>query len=483
MLPLRFTTFVLGSRLMSPRALTKMRFFRCQSILLTFATALVCGLHFAAGAEVPPPAEQASEDWFRPEDEPQSLKRVLAEGHVTDRWIYHDLDAARLQARKTGKPILVVFCCVPCGAAPELDGALCTAGGADAAKFEAQIRAAGGDLGALLDQFVAVRMVKMNGVNRHVFSFDRDVPHVATFLNADGVVYGRYGTRVSRDRKNLLRHNLPSFQQSLRRALELHNSPRKPAESAAKRKAKSSPAFAEDMATFQPFPAKSNPHVENCIHCHTVGEAEKRQILAEGQLALRDVWPFPWPQNIGLKIAIDDGLKVESVSDASPAREAGIQKGDVLLRLADQPLTSEADIQWVLHHAPDQAALSVIVRRGEQTVESAIVLQGDWRKSDGHWRASLGPLRPNFELRPEPYKVKLGAKPGQMGLAITYPRGPALTSGLRNGDLLIAVDGRTDMHLEADFLKYIHIDKPEAKSVQATIIRQGTTSTLTLPIR
>lgn len=426
----------------------------------------------------------ASEDWFRPEAVPESLKGALKDDLVSDRWIYHDLDAARLQAKKAGKPILVVFRCVPCGSAPGLDGAVCTAGGAEASEFEAQIRAAGGALDSLLDQFVAVRMVKMNGVNRDVFRFDRDVPYVAMFLNAEGVVYGRYGTRVSRDRKNLRRHKLTSFQQSLRRAIKLHQEyPQNKDQLKANRAAPVKTVFAEDMATFKPFPAKYNPVVKNCIHCHTVGEAEIRQSLADGDLALRDVWPFPPPENIGLKIDIEDGLRVESIRDDSAAERAGLRHGDVLLRLSGQALTSEADIQWALHHAPDQGKLPVVVRRRKQTVETHIELKGDWRKSDGHWRESLSPLRPNLYLRPDPFKERKGAKAGHMGLGIFYPRGPAAKAGLRGGDLLVAVDGLTEMHAEADFLKYIHIDRPEAKTVELTIIRKGTKSTVTLPIR
>ena len=464
-----------------------MRFF--QILLQISIAAIVVGMTVATVVAEErsldePGKHDMSEDWFRPEGVPASLRRALKDDAVSGRWIYHDLDLARARANQTGKPILVVFRCIPCGSAPGLDGAVCTAGGAEASEFEDQIRAAGGTLYSLLDQFVAVRMVKMNGVNRDVFRFDRDVPYVAMFLNADGVVYGRYGTRVSRDRKNLRRHKLTSFQQSLRRAITLHEEyPKNKEQLRANRAAPVKTVFAEDMPTFKPFPAKYNPVVKNCIHCHTVGEAELRQSLAGGDLTLRDVWPFPPPENIGIKVDIEDGLKVSSISDDSAAERAGLLHGDVLLRLGGHALTSEADIQWALHHAPDQGQLSVVVQRGNQIVETQIHLKGGWRKSDGHWRESLGPLRPNLYLRPDPLKVKKGAEPGQMGLSIVYPRGPAAEAGIRGGDLLVAVDGMTGMHTEADFLKYIHFDRREAKTVELTIIRKGTKSTITLPIR
>ena len=35
------------------------------------------------------------------------------EVEATGDWIYNDLDAGRAEARKTGKPMLVVFRCIP----------------------------------------------------------------------------------------------------------------------------------------------------------------------------------------------------------------------------------------------------------------------------------------------------------------------------------------------------------------------------------
>lgn len=452
--------------------------------LLMLVILLSPSLASPATAQVEKKEKASIDDWFRPEADPDSLRKLLKDEYVSDRWIYHDLDAARREAKKSGKPILAVFRCVPCGSAPGLDGAVCTAGGAEASRFEAEIRAAGGKLDELLDQFVAVRMVKMNGVNRSIFQFDRDVPYVAVILNADGVIYGRYGTRVSRDRKNLPRHNLSSLQQSLRRALALHKDfPKNEAQLKAKSGPKLTPPMTRDMATFEPFPEKHNGAVSNCIHCHTVGEAEVRQTLTDDKVALRDVWPYPLPHNVGLVIDAQDGLKVKAVEDDSAAKRAGIQPGDVVTHLADQPLVSEADIQWALHHAPDRRPVPIVVRRGDRVVKTELALEGDWRRSDSHWRASLSPLRPNIHLRPDPYKVKKGAKPGQMGLAVHYPRGEAAKAGLRGGDLLVAVDGRSDMAFESDFLKYIHIDQPNARSVELTIIRKGTRLTVTLPLR
>ena len=51
-------------------------------------------------------------------------------------------------------------------------------------------------LEALQQQFVCVRLVQMNGLDLSLFQFDYDQTLAALFLNADGTVYGRYGTRA-----------------------------------------------------------------------------------------------------------------------------------------------------------------------------------------------------------------------------------------------------------------------------------------------
>lgn len=415
---------------------------------------------------------QRETDWFAPEADTQELRRALGDEQVSGRWIYHDLDAARDQARQSGKPIMVVFRCVPCGSAPGLDGAICTAGGADASKFEEEIQAAGGQIDALLDQFVTVRMVKMNGANRNLFAFDRDVPYAVMFINAEGQVYGRYGTRVSQDRKNLARHNLPSLQHALQRALDLHTGyPGNSAVLAGKMPEPREPAFIEQIEEFKPFPPQHNRNVPNCIHCHTAGEAELREKIADGFLTLRDILPYPLPNSLGMVVDVEDGLKIESVDAGSAAARAGLRAGDVLEQLGGQALTSEADIQWVLHHAEDQGALPVVFRRGERVVQAELALEGDWRKTDGSWRATLGVLRPSVKFVSH-----------ARGLQAKWPHDKAAEAGLRRDDIVVAVDGR-NLKLEADFLRYIYSEQPDLQTVELTVLRGGNRTAITLPVR
>ncbi len=321
-----------------------------------------------------PATAQPNEAWFRPEADPAELWKILRD-EVSSQWIYHDLDAARADARRTGKPIVALFKCVPCGSAPQFDDA---------------VSRADSPLADVLDQFVCVRVVKMNGVNRHLFDFDRDVPLVAMFLAADGTVYGRYGTRPTQSRTELPRHTLPSFRKSLERVLALHaERPRVGVALAGKRTSPQGTPWTDDLPTLNTN--HNPPELKNCIHCHMVGEAALGMVMRERKLGVRDLWPFPLPDNIGLRLDQADGLRVNSVTADSPAARAGVRSGDQLLRLDGQPLVSEADVSWVLHHVDDNAQLNLAVRRGDQTMDVALSLTGEWRKGRTEARASLTP--------------------------------------------------------------------------------------------
>lgn len=436
-----------------------------------FAAALAAMLAAPpAGAQQqrPAPGATANEAWFRPEADPAELRKILREDDLAPRWIYHDLDAARAEAQRTGKPILAMLKCVPCGSAPQFDDA---------------VSSADSPLAALLDQFVCVRVVKMNGVNRHLFDFDRDVPLVAMFLGADGTVYGRYGTRPLRSRVDLPRHTVPSFGKSLERALALHaGRPANDTALAAKRMPAQGTPWTDDLPTLDA--SHNPPDLKNCIHCHMVGEAALGMAMRQRPLVLRDVWPFPLPDQVGLRLDPADGLRVHAVTPDSPAARAGVRPGDELVRLNGQPLVSEADVSWALHHLQDDARPILAVRRGQQIVDLPVTLSGDWRKGRTDNRASLGPLRPDLFLRRDPHHAdnKL-VPPGRMALTILYPRRRAAQAGVRQGDLLIAVDDRTDLLTEADFLKYLRLDRANAPTASLRILRKAQEITLQLPLQ
>lgn len=428
--------------------------------------ALALGISLCIAWAQPPAAERV---WSRAETDPAELKRALHDDVVSERWIYHDLEAARRAATKSGKPVLAIFRCVPCGSAPKLDE---------------QITGAESPLADLLDKFVCVRVVKMNGVDRNVFDFDRDVPYLAVILNADGTIYGRWGTRVATSRSELPRHTIGSFRTALETALTLHEGyPANRAELAAKNDRRiETPSMPEEMSTMKPHPVNP-PEVRNCIHCHMVGEAKLALKLQSGKPSLNDLWPYPSADNLGLRLDFADGLRVKSVVRGSIAEGAGVRAGDKLHRFERQRLVSEADLQWALHHVADDARPRLTLLRDGEQVEVTLALSGEWRKGAIEWRESIAPARPNVNLRPQFGKDKLGIAADEMALSVNYPRLDAAKAGLRNGDIVISIDGRKDLHSEADFLNYIHLARPDARSVELGVLRKGERLTFKLPLR
>nr|MDQ3624355.1 thioredoxin family protein [Verrucomicrobiota bacterium] len=95
------------------------------------------------------------------------------------RWIYNDFQRGFAEAKRTGKPLLVVLRCVPCLACAGID---------------AQVLLQETDLAPVLDQFVCVRVINANALDLSLFQFDYDLSFSTMFFNGDGTVYGRYGS-------------------------------------------------------------------------------------------------------------------------------------------------------------------------------------------------------------------------------------------------------------------------------------------------
>src|SRR5687768_10939608 len=117
----------------------------------------------------------------------------------------------------------------------------------------------------------------MNGLDLSLFQFDYDQTLAALFLNADGTVYGRYGTRAGNGPNSTTHVSLPSFRKALERVLALHREyPKNRALLAAKR----GPAPEYRTANFIPGledrPARVTME-RGCIHCHQVRDSALRQ--------------------------------------------------------------------------------------------------------------------------------------------------------------------------------------------------------------
>jgi serine protease Do len=95
----------------------------------------------------------------------------------------------------------------------------------------------------------------------------------------------------------------------------------------------------------------------------------------------------------GMGLSSDKGALVSSVQDSSPAAEAGIKSGDVVLNFGDHDITSPKDLSRIVAETPSGTSVPVkIWRKGsEQTVNVKIApMKEDVASADGKGNGSKG---------------------------------------------------------------------------------------------
>ena len=407
-------------------------------------------------------------------------KKVEADGF----WIYNDLTKGRAEATKSGKPIVVVLRCIPCEECVKLDD--------DLVNTDPEIR-------PLLEKFVCVRIVGTNGLDLGQFQFDTDQSFAVFFLNADGTVYGRFGTRSHRT--NWVGDvSLPGLANALRGALDLHAGYPKNADALAGKKGK-----APEFARPELFPTLKDKYtsrldyegnvVRSCIHCHQIGDA-RREFYRSQKKTIPEtlLFPFPHPKSIGLILDPKERAMVLEVSTHSLAEKAGLKADDEIVSMGRQPLLSIADVQWVLENVPaDGGLVEFQVKRGGETKGLTLELPKGWRRAgDISWRASSWGLRRMatggilFEDIPPEERTRLkldgfalrAKHVGQFG-----PHAAAKNAGVRNGDIITSWDESKQFKNESDILAYGVTAKKPGEKIAVEILRDGKTLRVQLPMQ
>jgi serine protease Do len=237
---------------------------------------------------------------------------------------------------------------------------------------------------------------------------------------------------------------------------------------------------------------------QSCIHCHMIGDAQ-RQLYTSRKETIPDqvLLPYPHPKSLGLILDPKEKATVLSVDKKSLAEEAGFKEGDAILKMADQPLLSMADVQWVLHQTPAEgASVKAEVQRGDRTVELTLTLPKGWRQRDDiSWRASTWGLRRRstggmpLEVLPNEERKKAGLSDKGMALRVKNapkvggPHGAAERAGFRQGDAIVSFDEKTDLLRETDLLVYALKLHKTGDQVAVTVMRDGKKIELKLPIQ
>ena len=149
----------------------------------------------------------------------------------------------------------------------------------------------------------------------------------AFFINADGTIYGRYGTRSVQG--PMVHNSIESLKNAMKRSLALHREyPANGDSLRGKRGAEPEwktaleiPALQTRFAKRMLLPTSSR----TCIHCHHIYNGQHATVYDAGTFEKGSLWVYPLPDNIGMPIEVDSGITVEQVIQGSFADKAGIQ--------------------------------------------------------------------------------------------------------------------------------------------------------------
>jgi len=211
----------------------------------------------------------------------------------------------------------------------------------------------------------------------------------------------------------------------------------------------------------------------------------------------------------------ESGAKVVSVSENSAAQKAGLQNGDVIVAVDDQPISSPADLAEVIGKYKPATEVSIKILRDDkkQTLKATLgearnttIIRRNFRSLPGNGREMLrdqdferiieegldSSFRNfkfpegntfNFDFSPKP---KLGLKVqdleegrGAKILEITKDS-PAEKAGLKIGDIITEFDGKKIE--EADDMVASVKSASDKSSMNISIKRDGKSQSLTIKI-
>jgi len=399
------------------------------------------------------------------------------------RWIYNDIERGFSEAKKSNKPLLVVLRCVPCMACRGIDASILSSK----------------ELQPVLDNYVCVRVINANNLDLSRFQFDYDLSFSTMLFNADGTLYGRYGSW--QHQRDALDSTTAGYKAALNAALALHKD--YPGNKATLAGKQGGPA---PFAVPVEIPALAGKYgrdlnwdgkvVQSCVHCHQIGDAFRAWHRNQGKPVPPDlIYPMPMPETVGLTLDSEFIARISEVAKGSLAEGAGLKVGDDLVAVNGQPLISIADFAWVLHSSPEAGALSVAINRAGAAQTVTLSLPKDWRqKSDISKRVGTWPMRAMafggmvLTDLPDEERTKRGLKTTGMALLVKHVgqygvHAAAKQAGVLKDDLVVAADGMKERITEGELIGHLLTTRMQKEILKITVLRGEKTMEFAVPMQ
>jgi hypothetical protein len=324
-------------------------------------------------------------------------------------------------------------------------------------------------LGKQLEQYVCVRVVRMDDVDVALFDHDWNNAIYFFVMNADEQMYMRYGGRDSASPDTY--NDVDSMEAALGQGLALH---RQYLAGQLKKEARPAPSYPRQM----PLLVQRTFAQHACVECHLIGDYQNIQRERDGVLdKLTHLYRSPDIKTLGIELDVPKGLVVKEAKGAVAA--AGMKAGDRIAQWNGTPVWTFGDVQYRYDQVDRHAAsIRIGVERDGKPLDLAITLPPRWWWTDLRFRQSSVDPRSDFDDRPltDSEKKSLGLKADGFASYVKYvPEFAKVrkSNELKVGDIVAAVDGveRDDQANTADL--YIKLHAKAGQSVTLTVVRDG----------
>ena len=324
-------------------------------------------------------------------------------------------------------------------------------------------------LGKLLDQYVCVRITRLDNIDQGLFEHDRNNAIYFYALNADEQIYLRYGGRDAPSAETYLQQD--SLVLALQQGLDLH---RRYLAGELPKIPRPKPIMPRSI----PLLVKRTFDNGQCVECHLVQDFQNMHKELDGTLdTLTDLYKSPDIKTLGIFLDVPLGLVVRSAKGAAIA--AGMQSGDRITALNGTPVYTFADLQYRYDKVNRQATqIEMMVERSDKPVKLTIDLPIRWWWTDLRFRQSSIDPRLYFEDKPltAEDKKRLGLNPNGFASEVKYVSDFAKVMQaheLKLGDVIFAVDGVDSDQLAHTAELYLKLRKAVGSEVTLDVLRAG----------